>query len=629
VDTGKPPLGDYRRGLWTWPRLYIDLSPGLTDDQIVRGLHAPAGDGMTPLARCIERFRAEVESASALVADLLPHETLVDALLADWLDVARSAVRPAPAPVELPRVAGWESLMEEHAKSFRFASQLFPADRRQQVTGVYAWCRYTDDLVDGVDLPAAELDARLDAWLDLSLRAYQGERTGNALADRVMTEMREADVPFGYAEELIEGMRMDVRGVEYGTVAELRLYTYRVASVVGLWMTELFGIRDPWLLDRAAALGHAMQLTNILRDVGEDLEEGRLYLPAAWLRAMGLSRADLERMAETGRIEPDYAALTERLIRVAESEYDHAFPAIGRLPGWYRRPVAVAADVYRGIHDEIRANGYDNLTKRAHTGLAAKIRLGAGALLRTHLPGGASKPRGRSEPSTGKARATAALGAALLLATIPLAAAPAPAAAQAEPQDRGARQTGGQGNGGEERTSARWAPALAEVPDAAWDRAIRSVGTLWVEAVERESAVATGLEAVASLRSRFDPLSPDRDRLLRAYRGSFLALRAKHGGGPRQRLRDLRGGFELMDAAVAESPESPELRYVRLMSGFYLPAFFGRREEVGNDMEALIRVLPRSRSAFPRALYPEVVEFVLEHGDPADADRRRLKALLP
>ena len=429
--------------------------------------------------------------------------------------------------------------------------------------------------------------------------------------------------PFGYAEELIEGMRMDVRGVEYGTVAELRLYTYRVASVVGLWMTELFGIRDPWLLDRAAALGHAMQLTNILRDVGEDLGEGRLYLPTAWLRATGLSRSDLEGMAETGRIEPAYAALVERLLRVAESEYDHAFPAIARLPGWYRRPVAVAADVYRGIHEGIRANGYDNLTQRAHTGLAAKIRLGAGALLRTHLSRDGRAGQGRTAPASGKGRATAALGIAMLLAVIPLAGAPTPAAAQGQPLGQA------QESGGEERASTRWALEVAEVPDAAWNRALRSVGTLWVEAVERKAAVATGLQAVASVRARFDPVPPDRDRVLRAYRGSFLALRAKHGGGPRQRLRDLRSGFELMDAAVAESPQSAELRYIRLMSGFYLPAIFGRREEVGEDMATLIRVLPRSRSAFPRALYPEVVHFVLDHGDPPDADRRRLEALLP
>ncbi len=619
VETGKPPLGDYRRGLWTWPRLYLELEPGLSDDQVARRLRAPGGDGRTALARCLGRFRAEVETTRRRVTALLPADPLVDALLSEWLDVASAAARPAAAPVELPRVAGWESLMQEHAKSFRFASRLFPADRREQVTSVYAWCRYTDDLVDGVDLPAAELEARLDAWLDLSRRAYEGERTGNALADRVMSEMREADVPFGYAEELIEGMRMDVRGVEYGTVAELRLYTYRVASVVGLWMTELFGIRDPWLLDRAAALGHAMQLTNILRDVGDDLAEGRLYLPAAWLRAVGLTRADLERMAETGRIEPAYRAVIERLLRLAESEYDHAFPAIARLPGWYRRPVAVAADVYRGIHDEIRANDYDNLTRRAYTGLTAKIRLGAGALFRAHLSGGGRVEPARSPRSSSTAQARVALGIATLLAAIPLAAVPGPAAAQEQPQ----RSAAG------EPAPSRWAQPSAPIPDAAWDRALRSVGTLWVEAVEREAAVATGLEAVETVRSRFAPLPPDRDRLLRAYRGSFLALRARHGGGPRQRLRDLRGGFELMDAAVAESPEAPGLRYVRLMSGFYLPAIFGRREEVRRDMETLIRLLPRARSAFPPALYPEVVRFVLEHGDPADAARLRLEALLP
>src|SRR5690606_1544019 len=124
--------------------------------------------------------------------------------------------------------------------------------------------------------------------------------------------------PLRYASELIEGMRMDVRGVRYATLGELSAYTYRVASVVGLWITTLFGIRDPWMLERAATLGHAMQLTNILRDVGEDLDAGRVYLPESWLRAHGLAVADLRHMRASGTIDPRYARLVEALLRVAE-----------------------------------------------------------------------------------------------------------------------------------------------------------------------------------------------------------------------------------------------------------------------------------------------------------------------
>ena len=605
VPTGKPSFIDYRRGLWTWPRLHIDLPAGLQEADVVERLDTPDADGRTPLERALDHFREEADRVARSVTELMPEDRLVTGLLGAWLARAEDAVVSARR-VELPPVAGWEDLMAEHAKSFRFASRLFPAEHQEQVTGVYAWCRYTDDLVDESDLPAPALEERLEAWLHLSRRAYDGETTGNALADRVMPEMREAGVPFGYAEALIEGMRMDVRGTGYGTLTELWTYTYRVASVVGLWMTELFGIRDPWMLDRAASLGHAMQLTNILRDVGEDLESGRLYLPTSWLSAHDLSRADLERMAETGEIDDRYRTLIERLIRVADAEYEHAAPAIERLPDFYRRPVAVAAKVYRGIHDAIRANDYDNLTRRAYTSRLDKLRLGAGALLRS------GDPDARDEDGLLSSLRTA-LSKAAVLGTLALA---LPTAAMA--QDAG--------------LLLEPAPRVfaVEVRDGVLaDRALRQIGELWVQAVEDEDAVDVGMEAIAALQERLDPPTPAQDRLLRAYRGTFLTLRAKHGTWPPSRLRNIRSGLDLLDDAVADAPDDVAVRYVRLMSGFYLPGFFGRGDEVDADMAALIRLLPEERDALPADLYPEVARFVLEHGDPAADRRAALEASLP
>jgi 15-cis-phytoene synthase len=593
VETGKPALSDRRRGLWTWPLAYVDADAETDGAEIARRLAAPDVDGVRPLDRCLGRLRAEAAGVLEDAARLMPGDGVLAALLGEWLDAAEAAIPSAglaiasagPAigspdsAVSLPPVAGWERLMAEHAKSFRFAARLFPADRREQVVGVYAWCRYTDDLVDEEELPASDLEARLDAWLDLSRRAYGGERTGNVLADRVMGEMRAAGVPFGYAAELIEGMRMDVRGTSYGTLAELRVYTYRVASVVGLWLTEMFGIRDPWMLDRAAALGHAMQLTNILRDVGEDLERGRLYLPTTWLTGHGLGRRDLEGMMHGGRIEPEYRNLVERLIRVAEDEYAFAWAAIDRLPAFYRRPVAVASHVYRGIHASIRRNGYDNLTLRAHTSLVHKVRLGIGALGGRRVPAVATP---------GQLWRVVALAVALLASAV---------------------------------------PAPAQEPDLAPDEARLEVGTLWVRAVDDAASVQAGLDAIAGLREAVG--GEGTALLLQGYEGSFLALRAKHGGGPRARLRNLRDGFELMDRAVAQDPAAAELRYIRLMSGFYLPVIFGRRGAVQEDLAALARLLPASRASFPPELFPVVVEFVLEHGTHGPAERARLEELKP
>jgi hypothetical protein len=124
-----------------------------------------------------------------------------------------------------------------------------------------------------------------------------------------------------------------------------------------------------------------MQLTNILRDVGEDWDAGRLYLPRALLARHGLDGADIASMRAGAPILRGYRALVEEVIAVADGAYDAAFRAIPALPPFARRPIAVAAHVYRGIHDAIRANGYDNLTRRAHTRRRDRIRLAGRALL--------------------------------------------------------------------------------------------------------------------------------------------------------------------------------------------------------------------------------------------------------
>ncbi|HEX9109370.1 MAG TPA: phytoene/squalene synthase family protein, partial [Longimicrobiales bacterium] len=513
-------------------------------------------------------------------------------IAADAPSAWKTSPESAARGVVLPDVGDWERYLAEHARSFHFAARLFPAERRRAVAGVYAWCRYTDELVDGSPLPRAELEARLDAWLALSRRAYAGERAGHDLADRVMGQMREAGVPFRYAEDLIDGMRMDVRGEVYETLPDLFRYTYRVASVVGLWLCELFGIRDPWMLERAAALGHGMQLTNIARDVGEDLRRGGVYLPAAWLAAHDLTRGELERMAEAGTVDERYRALVTRLLEAADEQYRLAAPAIAHLPGFFRRPVAVAAAVYRGIHDTIRANGYDTLSRRAYTTLPQKLRLGTGGLW-------------RARPVRGRAWAYVRVAAAVGLVLMALLAGSALLGQASEPITPVSVRPAGED------------PALAEL------------ARLWVRAVDHEPAVGAGLAAIDTLRARRAPTpSSHLELLLRAYEGSFLALRAKHGGWPPARLRALRDGFALMDSAVAQAPNAADLRYIRLQSGFYLPGIFGRKAEVKEDMSALIRLLPDNASAFPAAALPAVVGFLLEKGSPSTEERQALEGLL-
>jgi phytoene synthase len=401
---------------------------------------ATGGPARSPMRRLLARLEVEAAAFEAARGALLPGDTILPRLVRGWLARARDAVAreeaasaaPPPAvagpwavsgdwlasvsaetavdddasrpreedagievPAALARAAisrrirlavpgpgEWRGWMARHSRSFTFAARFFPPEAAARVARVYAWCRVTDDLVDRAEGETeAALHATLDEWLRLSRRAYEGRATGVELLDRAMGEMAAARVPFAHAAELVEGMRMDLRRETYPTEAALRVYTHRVASVVGLWLTELFGVHDAATLRGAAALGHAMQLTNILRDVGEDARAGRLYLPADLLGRHGIEAdAVFAAAAARGPIPRGWPALLEEVMRAAENDYALGFAAIPRLPAFARRPVAVAAHVYRGIHPAIRRNGYDDLRRRAHTSAAGKALLAARAL---------------------------------------------------------------------------------------------------------------------------------------------------------------------------------------------------------------------------------------------------------
>lgn len=407
---GKPPFQDYLQRRWTFP---LGLA-GVTDFQapppaLLERLLDREGGSASPLERAVRSLEEEGARVATALRGTFPEGEDAIRILGSWLDRAGDVVRrehgaraaspPAPVPSpsrgptprevvvqeasRLSTAPEWLAYFARHGTSFRFASRLFPPEARDVVSGVYAFCRFTDDLVDRrEELPPARREELLDAWLGLAREAYETGRSGVALLDEVMGDAGRAGVPFRYPAELVEGVRMDLSPVDYPDSAALRVYSYHVASVVGLWLTERFGVREPWVLERAAAMGHAMQLTNILRDVGEDLHRGRLYLPLDRMVAHGVDRGALEHAARTGGPLPSgYPGLVEELLRAAEHDYREAFPAIAALPDFFQRPVAVAAHVYRGIHTVIRKNGYDNLGRRAFTSLPRKGVLAGGALL--------------------------------------------------------------------------------------------------------------------------------------------------------------------------------------------------------------------------------------------------------
>lgn len=401
AGTGKPKLQDFANRAWTsalgdrgWG--WFEQTPASAVAEFFR-------TGMAE--RAAARVRLE---GRALTADLRAAgaDPILVNLVTSWSErgrraaargprvAARPAVRTRPPPssattaariavraLALGPRASWGRYFAHHSRSFSFASLLFPPEERRLVREIYAFCRFTDDLVDeatgpdGTRIPVAGLYRKLDVWEDICRAAHEGERTGVPLADVVMGEAARREIPFELAAELIEGVRMDVEPRVYRSIEELREYTYRVASVIGAWLTRAFGVSDPWVLERAHALGHAMQLTNIIRDVGADLALGRVYLPADRMAVHGVDRASLLHMQAGAKVQPGYVALLEEAMAHADAAYELSYEGIPYLPPFFRRPVTVAAQVYRGIHDRVRANGYDNLNLRAHTSLPDKVLL--------------------------------------------------------------------------------------------------------------------------------------------------------------------------------------------------------------------------------------------------------------
>lgn len=278
---------------------------------------------------------------------------------------------------------GVQNFFEMHSHSFSFAARWFSPRQRHLVACLYAFCRTTDDMVDQHPFqPVEAIERQLKRWRVRAKKAYAGDASGCAWLDDIMTASARAGLPFNLVEELVEGVRMDLGSVRLRSMEELDLYAYRVASVVGIWLCYLFNVRDPDVHERAAAMGRAMQMTNILRDVGEDLETNRIYLPADLMARHGVTHDGLYAMANGRAVTPSYKALIRTLMEKAEADYEYAWTGLRALPRPLARASAVAAAVYRGIHDAIRKNEFDNLHYRAYTGSLEKGMLAIRGLYR-------------------------------------------------------------------------------------------------------------------------------------------------------------------------------------------------------------------------------------------------------
>jgi len=265
-----------------------------------------------------------------------------------------------------------------HSSTFYLGSRLFRGERRSAVTVIYAVCRAGDDAVDRAT-SASEARDRLAAWWAGIERAYAGSPDPEAAEEVGLAWVLERyDVPLPALEELYQGLASDLEPTAVANLDELMLYCRRVAGVVGWLVAPVAGYRGGReTLDMAMALGRAMQLTNVLRDVGEDLRLGRCYLPADLLAKYGVSLEQLR----SGRVTPGYAALIEELADLTHRLYREGWRGIPRLQGVAALGVAVAALNYEAILRKLRRNGYDNLNRRAFLRPVERIALIPRALL--------------------------------------------------------------------------------------------------------------------------------------------------------------------------------------------------------------------------------------------------------
>ena len=291
-------------------------------------------------------------------------------------------------PTQSEAIARCRAMIAHHSKSFDLASRILPATARDRAAVVYTFCRRADDAVDRAS-PGQEAAAlaRVRAELDsIYGRGAQGEITLEAFQE-VVDECR---IPRQYPDELLDGIEMDVRGTHYDTMDTLLLYCYRVAGTVGLMMSHVLGVTDNTALRNAIHMGMAMQLTNICRDVLEDWDMGRLYIPDALLAECGAGQL----RASLGQPFPSeardaVARAVARLLAEADRFYASGDRGLAALPWRCAFAVRVARMVYSDIGTRIAGADHDVTQGRAIVPTWDKLRwIGrAGKRILAEVPG--------------------------------------------------------------------------------------------------------------------------------------------------------------------------------------------------------------------------------------------------
>lgn len=257
-------------------------------------------------------------------------------------------------------------ITRQHSKTFYVASGLLPADKRRAVRALYAFCRVTDDIVDCASAEDDRL-ANLQAWERKVLQV--GTCEDNEVCRAWADARARFAIPNGYAKQLVAGCARDIEQTRYRSFDELAEYAYGVASTVGLMAMSVIGFKDEGAIPYAIRLGVALQMTNILRDVGEDWRNGRLYLPTDELAQFGLS----EETIATGKVTEQWRSFMRFQIARNRQLYAESFAGVGMLNADGRFAIAAAAKLYEAILTDIEAYDYDVFTRRAHLSAVGKV----------------------------------------------------------------------------------------------------------------------------------------------------------------------------------------------------------------------------------------------------------------
>ncbi|WP_370339092.1 phytoene/squalene synthase family protein [Parvularcula marina] len=277
------------------------------------------------------------------------------------------------------------------SKSFALASLLFRPNMKRYAHMLYAWCRYCDDVIDGQNLGFAEetpsgaphipQQSDLDYLRRNTLAAMQGGEVEAVQFEALRTVVEATDMPDEHPLDLLRGFEMDVQGRRYDTLEDTLEYCYHVAGVVGVMMAIIMGVKpdDEDTLNRAADLGIAFQLTNICRDIIDDAEVSRVYLPGDWLRARGVPATPEALLDRQNREAVWDVAL--QVLAEADRYYQSSGPGVRRLPIRAGFAVAAARGVYRDIGRVVRKRGTEAWDVRARTSRRRKVALaGLGCL---------------------------------------------------------------------------------------------------------------------------------------------------------------------------------------------------------------------------------------------------------